>query len=698
MSRPPSANNSDVTQYEEIDHFDRPAVTSDGRDLNSGNILNKMKYRPLPPPPRPPRERKQRKPFETSDDKYDRDGGGERLFPTTLEDISRISSQDMEDVEEVEAATQTDPLPDDFCCEEFEITDDMKVIEPSFGRRSKTLEDILKEEQQAELDRAKQIADEECLSKGIQKFRDANQRSYSERSRGSTADRPKTPSSRPITPSAVVIERKIVLPTLETDATLIVRPVPDNLPVPRIDSLEEDSDTRYMEDTVDTEDERIVKEALRRYRLLDEERHQREASPPPAPTTATIESRYRYEIEDNEFEPELLRRNENVPPVIPPRPENQVEDPPIELLLDEDIPIPPPRRKSSASESVISVGQSVAVTEMDTIREQQINPVPDPPIELLQGGRLHITELEVDNLSVGALQAGRILVSDLQAISLNSQDLECKSGNLVVKGIELPPGFIQDLVDRVVNSEREVIRAEQILLQQQQQLLQEQIQHRQQEELSQATQLLQQQQTSERNSNKTNETTSPADEPVIHTINRDEQQQAPARPPPPPPQSLYPSDYAPYSIPPPSFYQLRNYPDESDPRLQLQQPHSPSATRRRRHHRRRDDSTSEEDYQREQRRSRHGTRSPEPTIADLSGQLLRACSSAIGQAGAHIMNLVRTRNKDENGNRPDINIGLIMCIVIVAVLMMLGMGSGNNRPVHHHHWDYFNPPENDGRK
>lgn len=650
-----------------------------------------MKYRPLPPPPRPPRERKQRKPFEV-DDKHDKDGGGERLFPTTLEDISRISSQDMEDVEEVEVATQTDPLPDDFCCEEFEISDDMKVIEPSFSRRSKTLEDILKEEQQAELDRAKQIADEECLSKGIQKFRDANQRSFSERSRGSTTDRPKTPSSRPITPSAVVIEKKVVIPTLETDATLYVRPVPETLPVPRIDSLEEDSDTRFTEDAVDTEDERIVKEALRRYRLLDEERH-REASP--IPTSVT---NYRYVIEDNDFEPELFNVNENTTPEIPPLPVNQqpVDDPPIELL-EEDIPVPPPRRKSSASESVISVGQSLTVTDMDTIREQPVNAVPDPPIELLQGGRLHITDLEVENLSVGALQAGRILVSDLQAISLNSQDLECKSGNLVVKGIELPAGFIQDLVDRVVNSEREVIRAEHLLLQQQQdQLHEQQVQQQQlQLQLQQTQQQSQQERlpATEQSSNQLSENKLVAEENIVHTVK--DEQQAPARP--PPPQSLYPSDYAPYSIPPPSFYQLRSCPlDESDLRLQPQ-PHSPTATRRRRHHRRRDDSTSEEDYQREQRRSRHGTRSPEPSIAELSGQLLRACSSAIGQAGTHIMNLVRTRNKDENGNRPEINIGLIMCIVIVAVLMMLGMGGGN-RAVHHHHWDYFNPPENEGRK
>lgn len=630
-----------------------------------------MKYRPLPPPPRPPRDRKSRHPYETQD-KFDHDGGGEkmipatleelafeaseRILPTTLEDISRISSQDVEEIEEVERATQTDPLPDDFCCEEFEISDDMKVLEPSFPPRSKTLEDILKEEQQAELDRAKQIADEECLTKGIQKFREANQRSYSERSKGSTADRPKTPSSRPITPSAIVVEKKVLLSTIETDAKLIVRPVDEQSNVPRIDSLEDDSDIRYIEETVDTEDERIVNEAIRRYKLLEEDL--REPSPvpeetihhskQPSPTPPPRESR--------------TKREEEKPPTIPPKPTAEALEIREEDIFEEELPLPPPRRRSSASESITSPAQSTIVTEMDTIQEQRIlTAASDPPLEILPGGRLHITELEVENLSVNALQAGRILVSDLQAISINSQDLDCKSGNLVVKGIELPPGFIEELVDRVRTSEREANQQQQILQQEQQQSQQSETSTEKPAELKEKT------------------VSSPKEEP-----------DPPARP--PPPQSLYPSDYAPYSIPPPSFYQLRNYSDEPE---HLLPPHSPTSPRRRRPHRKRDESTSEEDYQRDQRRSRHGTRSPEPSITELSGQLIRACSSAVGRTSSRIINAIRSRNKDDT-SRQDINIGLILLIVIVAVLMMLGMGA--DRAVHHHHWDYFNPPDNDARK
>lgn len=705
-----------------------------------------MKHRPLPPPPRPPRERKGRKlasephPNDNNDNddnddgKHDKGGGGERLMiPTTLEDISRISSVDMEEIEESEAATQTDPVPD----EEFVLEFDDNLAST---RRSKTLEDILKEEQQAELDRAKQIADEEYLTKGIQKFRDSNQRSYSERSRGS--DRPKTPTtsrpgsrggSRPITPSAMVIERKETLSTTETAAKLIVKPVLDESA--RVDSLDDEySDVKYVDDTADTEDERIVSEALRRYRLLDQEL-QRDAAIAKK-LQAEEEERKALEVEQQEreerlraalaaeeFERELkrmeaeeqLRRDleeleeeerrlvaleqeeadakrallarllqeqqqeeeerleaeaaaaekviaeaaaaaaeeeafkclhiDQQAPAIPPRHQPLTTTAPTET---DELPLPPPRRRSLAELQSIVPQTSTELEPVHAAATSSI--IPDPPMELLRGGRLHVSELEVDTLSVSALQAGRILVSDLQAISLNSQGLECKSGNLVVRGIELPAGFMEELVDRVRSSERnQPPRAAESVV----------------------------------------------DEPA-----------APVRPPSPiNPPSYEPQSHTVYSLPPAAFYQLADYPDQvpdGPPTLPLQQPPQ-TPSRRRRHHRRRDDySTSEEDYQRcETRRSgtRHSTRSPEPSIANLSGQLIRACSASVGRAGSTLIDMIRaaTTRKNEETNRAETNLGIVIVIFIVAVLIMLGMGAATGRPIHHHHWDYFNPPENQGR-
>lgn len=584
----------------------------------------KMKHRPLPPPPRPPRDhRKHRKSSESDGNKLDRDGGGEKIAPTKdkLEDISRISSQEMEEIEEMERSTQTDPLPDDYLCEEFDINSDMPIIEPSFNRHSKTLEDILKEEQQAELERARQIADENSLTKGIQKFREANQRSLSERSRGSTNDRPKTPSSRPITPSAVVIEKRVSLSTVETDAQLIVQPV--------VDEDVTDATTNYShrnrfftEDTVDTEDERIVNEALKRYNLLDSDF--RDSSP--GPTHPEIELNIR------DVEPEIER--------------------PVECQEEILLPPPqaPPRRKSSCTEPTV----------IATANENENAPIPEERTDaaLLPGNRLHINELEVEHLNVHALQAGRILVSDLQAIALSSQDIECTSGDLTVKGIKLPTGFLEDLINRARSTTIEDHSGEPNAS----------IEVPQENVERQQTTVEQQ---------KSNESTV---EP-----------EPPARPP-PPPRSLYPSDYPPYSLPPPSFYQLRSYPDEIE---EVMQPHSPTAShrQRRRYHRRRD-STSDEEEQREHRRNRqHSNRSPEPSIGDLSGQLVRACGSAIGRGGVKLYAIMK--EKKQEMKRRDVSIGVAILIFVVAFLMMIGIRG--ERTVHHHHWDYWNPPDSTGR-
>lgn len=144
-------------------------------------------------------------------------------------------------------------------------------------------------------------------------------------------------------------------------------------------------------------------------------------------------------------------------------------------------------------------------------------------------------------------------------------------------------------------------------------------------------------------------------------------------------------EYQGYSMVPPSFYQLRNYSDE-----ELAAPQTPH--RRRRHVRRRD-STSEEEFQREQKvRSRQGTRSPEPSVSASGGQFARACGSALQRSGSNLMAILRAASKDEN--RRDLHIALLILVIIVAGLMMFGVG---DTAVHHHHWDYFNPPDNPSR-
>lgn len=89
--------NVDLSQYSEIQDDEH------GRNLQSGEVVQKMKDRPLPAPPRPPR----------------RPRGVKTLHDITNHD-NRPSNDNLEKtiVEEAETSTQTEPLPDDFVCEE----------------------------------------------------------------------------------------------------------------------------------------------------------------------------------------------------------------------------------------------------------------------------------------------------------------------------------------------------------------------------------------------------------------------------------------------------------------------------------------------------------------------------------------------------------------------------------------------------
>jgi hypothetical protein len=74
--------------------------------------------------------------------------------------------------------------------------------------------------------------------------------------------------------------------------------------------------------------------------------------------------------------------------------------------------------------------------------------MPDPDTEIeLKAQKLQVSELDVERLNVGELQAQKIVVSDIDGMSLQVAELTSKSGNLVVSGLELPPGFLQDLYD-----------------------------------------------------------------------------------------------------------------------------------------------------------------------------------------------------------------------------------------------------------
>lgn len=614
------------------------------KNLKSGDIINKMKDRPLPPPPRPPREHKHKNKYFT--DKEDNDGGAEKIIADFQENEDYKIEKSTEKCIEVEASTQTDPLPDDFVCEEFEITDDMKIIEP---RRPKTLEDILKEEQEAEIERAKQLADEDHLSRGLQRFRESSQRSFSERSKGS-ADRSK--ASRPTTPSAILIERRVPTPLPYLDqtvleASLTVQPVDNDEIVEKIESDPALSEIRSKrsEEKPESIPEDIQSSDVGSGQYQEEEERLKDNLMHKSSLSKYRENYYKPKYVDDEIDSKL-ESNIHEESTTCIQDTNVLQD---ETLSEAELsppPQPPPRRRSSAAFTADQLPQQITSEAPSSpappSTSTQLLPVTEfspAPIQAVTPNRLAVADLEVERLSVHALQAGQITVSQLHGAMISADDLDCKSGNLVVRNLELPPGLIEEIVERVRSSERPHSQAQTQTLE-----IEEQ--------------------------DRKFPTPSLPEEP-------------PARPPPPQHQ-VFPPEYMQYSIPPPSFYQLRS-PTDDDVIQPIQPP------RRRRNYRRRD-SSSEESFRERRRSSRQDTRSPEPTISELGGQLVNACGTSLTRAMNSILNYLRVAEKD---GTPRSNISTAVLLLIIATIGFLIFGmSGRN--IHHHHWDFFNLPGNNG--
>ncbi|XP_017955302.1 uncharacterized protein LOC108650621 isoform X4 [Drosophila navojoa] len=845
--------------YEEPGALQRPE--SPRSNLQSGEVINKMKFRPLPPPPRPPREKRSTR-------------GGSGL--DSYEDSERIASSSTADSTEqgefeVEVSTQTDPLPDDFICEEFEITEDMKIIEPRRPAGGKTtLEDLLRSteaQQPDEVDGAPVLTEDEQLAKGLQRFRDANQRSLSERSRASSqADRSKS-LSRPQTPSsAVIIERRVPTPSIEGDATvqasLIVRPISaadlddDELRREeeelRREGLLSDSSVQSKSDveTAGEEDERgevalsdyaassadleaaveqlqqaqlesdydskleddEVERTLREseYDEEDEEKYsdhfdEEESSQPKGETTdqeldEALEKELQEEMEKMlavyrqaeiaesrakalaEEQPtseeehvlseeerilsdteQVLSEVEQAPsevetvqseaepaqsdaePALPeaepalseaePEEQSQVEqitveeapirktiahepteaevdaksvaslptepataysqEPPAEATETEPeaTPLPPPRRKSTTfveptATSILTIAEQVSreLTPIQALRAS-------PPLQL----PTHIQELEVERLRVHALQAGQIQVSQLHGGQVTADELGCKSGQLVVQNINLPPGFIDDIVERVREQRPSLLTSE--------------TQTSRQASSEPATSDVEPP-TKPPRQGKINEST-----PAATQSNLDEQTQTEAAMLPlPPPPAVYPSVEYLQSLAPLAFYNLQRS-AEAEQAGAAAAPGSterkaPHKCRRRHVHEQQQelDSDSELEEQLERARSRSRSRrsrtrsatqamedfdDDQPkTVAQAGRQFLSVCSLELINIINHLTHFVRGEVEPVQQPRNISSLMVLFILITFAVIVFLLTG----RQVHTHHWDYFNPPSNEGRQ
>ncbi|XP_026848822.1 uncharacterized protein LOC6602479 isoform X4 [Drosophila persimilis] len=799
--------------YEEPGTLERPE--SPRSNLQSGEVINKMKFRPLPAPPRPPREKRSTRAGSNALDSYE---DSEQVASS-----SQADSYDQGEFE-VEVSTQTDPLPDDFVCEEFEITEDMKIIEPrranakgSDGSASKTLEDLLRsvetQEPQDEVDGVRVLTEDEQLAKGLQRFRDANQRSMSERSRASSqADRSKS-LSRPQTPSsAVVIERRVPTPSLvageEQDATvqasLIVRPISaadladdelrreeeelrregllsdssvqsksdveeeehgevalsdyaassadldaavEQLQQAQLESdyesrLEDDEvertlrDSEYEEeedagekysDQYDEEEEedeeaRLVRELreqeldealekelqeamekeLSDYRqkekgtLSEEEEHaaseieyrhsEDEEKPQSETETIAVEIPIRKTTASEPTEAEVTPKFVATLPTEPAygHDELDVEEP-------EDMPLPPPRRKSTTAlepPTVAAAATTLTIAEQSARELTPIQSLQSPPEPQLP---TRLAELEVERLRVHALQAGQIQVSQLHGSHIKADDLECKSGQLVVQNIELPPGFIDDIVERVREQRPSLLTTE--------------TQTSRQASSEPATSDVEQPVKPPRQSKATEQSPPNLDEQT--------QTEAGLMPLPPPP-AAYPSVEYLQSLAPLAFYNLQRSAEAEQAEAAAPERKAPHKCRRRHVQEQADaESGSElEDQLVERPRSRSSRRSrtrsatqpveeydeDQPrTVVQAGRQFLSACSLELVNIINQLTHYVRGEAMEPQQQQQSRNISALMVLFILitfGVLVFLLTG----RQVHTHHWDYFNPPGNEGRQ
>lgn len=134
----------------------------------------------------------------------------------------------------------------------------------------------------------------------------------------------------------------------------------------------------------------------------------------------------------------------------------------VEVKEIEEAPLPPPRRKLTAEEAPLNEDEepSIKIDTHDTTDDLQLEESqavseerPSSPFP----SRLHLTSLEIDNLSVTQLQAGRISASEIDSNTIVTNEFECKLSSTMPNSgatIEIPPGLIDEIVERVRSAER----------------------------------------------------------------------------------------------------------------------------------------------------------------------------------------------------------------------------------------------------
>ncbi|XP_044731808.1 titin isoform X2 [Chrysoperla carnea] len=278
--------------------------------------------------------------------------------------------------------------------------------------------------------------------------------------------------------------------------------------------------------------------------------------------------------------------------------------------------------------------------------------------ETLRVQRLQVSDLDVDRLTVSELMAQKLLVSEIDGMSLKLNDITSQSGTISTDEIKLPPHLIEEILSRLQSSiqmsQPPPVPAPTVTPPE---VVEKRITYYKEESTNTDDSLPPpSEDTKSMQSSISIETVteSTATPKAPSTVNEIVSQAVP-----------YPHIY----VLPPSFYQHMTQPSTSTtapPPTNV--PPAPAP-----------DPEIET--------------IPDPSIPNLSAQLLRACHSSASNSIRQVIIQI-TSYLNSGDEKQDARTAIIVLIVLLAALILLGFSS-RTEPVHHHHWEYFNPPTGD---
>lgn len=283
--------------------------------------------------------------------------------------------------------------------------------------------------------------------------------------------------------------------------------------------------------------------------------------------------------------------------------------------------------------------------------------------------RLQVRDLDVGRLNVSELQANKILVSDIEGMTLQVTELDSKSGHISVSGIE----FSQTVIDEIVKKFAEISTSTAAAVQH------DAVEIARPFSRSEETQ-------TEHGVEEGAETLRGASASA---------EEAPQRPPPPDLTPLLYSYLQDLSLPPASLLHARTPRDRPFTEFheaQLQPP-PPQRRAKRKPAAVAQQSESSSDSGRppaSPRRAPGPVRANEPSIAEAGAQFFRVCHSSISRTLRGMFHSLMSYISGTEDKR-DVQMALVIFLVLVAGLIMFGLS--DSRTIHHHHWEFFNPPE-----